>query len=150
SPPRQRGRRRRRRRGGPYARFRSRHSFTRSRAPRRSEAESFARPWIDEREPSREKLKRGISFLFFRDRGIERIADDRASDRCHVNSQLMLTSSFRKEPELSHSEAQSEQFDFSYRVDRPVHDPLAIPRFTRLHSILEAPMRSLERSSDVR
>jgi hypothetical protein len=46
----------------------------------------------------REKLQRGIVFVAFPDVGIEKIPNDRTSDRSHVNAQLVLLSGFRQQP----------------------------------------------------
>jgi hypothetical protein len=53
---------------------------------------------IDEGQTMREKLQRGIVFVVFTDIGIEKISDDWAINRRHVDTQLVLLSSFRPQP----------------------------------------------------
>src|SRR5216684_8770818 len=62
----------------------------------------------------------------------------------------MFLPAFRKEPESSEPRSQIGQFNFRDRVDSSFNDPLPIPRFARLDSVFDTPMRSFERSIDMR
>src|SRR5262245_9796710 len=67
-----------------------------------------------------------------------------------MNSQLMLLPGFRKEPEASEPRSQIDQFNFRDRVNLSFHDPLPKPRLSRLHSVLDMPLRFLQSTIDMR
>src|SRR5688572_25940797 len=105
---------------------------------------------IDKPELIRKKLQRWISILLLSDLWIEKIAEDRKSNRSHVNSELVLPAALRLQLEQPGAAPQVEQVNSGDRVDRSVRESLAIPRFTRLHSVLHGPALSVRGIADMR
>ena len=99
-----------------------------------------AAQWIGKSETVGEELQRRVFSTFIRDRRIERIADNRKSNRSHMNSKLVLLSGLRKQSKFPEAWLGVHEFDIRNRIDSPFYDSLAIPRFPRFDSVLYVPM----------
>ena len=81
---------------------------------------------------------------------VERVANDRASDRCHVHAKLVFLARRRKEPESAASGSDIQEFNFSDRVDGARNDSLPIPRVAGFQSVLDSPAPALQIVRDMR
>ena len=110
-----------------------------SQLSRRNKSPWFAVHRIDKLQPVCQQLQRWIFIFDVFDIGIKTISDDRAPDRRHVDTNLMLLSAFRPDSEESQAFPCLDEFDAGNRVGRSVHDLLPVPGFACFEPVPHSP-----------